>query len=391
MLANVALFSLFSDHESFHGSCGDNVRRAAELQLSGGTSQEEDENQRKQKNQLRFGMKTQHKGHSGRTAVTKAKIKRPGSPYHLSCMTVYQKDGGKGSVHCKDEDEQNLEDLVTGDNENNHSSSSARAKWFLSTNQWQGFVPLQIPSIDSAPNEEISDTRKLTDDVPDSNEMSSAVSQSLEKMKENHLLFYKIACDISISDTDITKNDGNSNGRGSPRPEEEEEEEVVITESGREATHVLNTSSHQENSNSSPHLPSIIENNASINNSLQDSTGEMSPATEVCVDEKTHQNIHEDTLRQEDKDPENIHGAPGQEIDCDVDGNAKTRYVKAKEDGKSEQKRSKEMKKCSSLSEENKEKQECSITASGSVCEGRSVMRSASFGKARVTVLRTSL
>lgn len=330
-------------------------------------------------------MKTQHKGHSGRTAIAKAKVKRPGSPYHLSCMTVYQKDGGKGFVHCKDEDEQNLEDPVTGDNENNHSSSSARAKWFLSTNQWQGFVPLQNPSIDSAPNEEISDTRKLTDDVTDSNEMSSAVSQSLEKMKENHLLFYKIACDISISDTDITKNDGNSNGRGSPRPEEEEE--VVITESGREATHVLKTSSNQENNNSSPHLPSIIRNNASINNSLQDSTGEMSPATEVCVDEKTHQNIHEDTLRQEDKAPENIHGAPG-------DGNAKTRDGEAKEDGKSEQKRSKEMKKCSSLSEENKEtvqKQECSITASGSVCEGRSVMRSASFGKARVTVLRTSL
>ncbi|KAF6734760.1 hypothetical protein FQA47_013450 [Oryzias melastigma] len=62
----------------------------------------------------------------------------------------------------------------------------------------------------------------------DSNGMSSAVSESLEKMKENHSLFYKIACDISISDSDITKSDAQI----ASHPEEE----VLITESSPKET-----------------------------------------------------------------------------------------------------------------------------------------------------------
>lgn len=327
-------------------------------------------------------------------------------------MTVYQKDGGKGFTSCKNGAEERFEEL--DDNESDFESSDLRAKWFLSTNQWQGFIPLQIPGIHSLCNEEISDIGKhpeCTDDVADSNEMSSTVSESLEKMKENHSLFYKIACDISISDTDITKNDGNSNGQTSPRPQEDEQ--LVITESvPEEAIHTFGISSNQESKDSSLHLPSRVnENSPSINNKLQDSTVETqdkaainisaSPAKEACVHEEIPQKEYEDTVRQEDqleKVKETIHGAPGCDHGLDEDAKTKEGHSETKEseDGKVDQKRSKEKKKCSSLSEESKEAvqergNDHSITPSSSVYEGRSVLRSASFGKARVTVLRTSL
>lgn len=310
-------------------------------------------------------------------------------------MTAYQKDGGKGFTSCKNEAEQKLEEPAADNSESVFSSSDLKAKWFLSTNQWQGFIPLQISGIDSLRNEEISDIGKhpvCTDDVTDSNEMSPTVSESLEKMKENHSLFYKIACDISISDTDITKNDGNSNDQTSPGPEVEQQ--LVITE----------------------HLPSHVdENSPTMNKKLQDSTMETqdkaaihfsaSSAKEDCVHKENPQKEYEDTVRKEDqleKDRETIHGAPVQHTDCDhaLDENAKTREeqseAKESEDRKVDQKRSKEMKKCSSLSEENKETVQergnhHSISPSSSMYKGGSVIRSASFGKARVTVLRTSL
>lgn len=333
-------------------------------------------------------------------------------------MTAYQKDGGKGFTSCKNEAEQKLEEPAADDSESVFSSSDLKAKWFLSTNQWQGFIPLQISGIDSLCNEEISDIGKhpiCTDDVTDSNEMSPTVSESLEKMKENHSLFYKIACDISISDTDITKNDGNSNDQTSPGPEVEQQ--LVITESvPEEATHNFGISSNQENKDSSLHLPSHVdENSPTINKKLQDSTMETqdkaaihfsaSSAKEDCVHKENPQKEYEDTVRKEDqleKDRETIHGAPVQDTDCDhaLDENAKTREeqseAKESEDRKVDQKRSKEMKKCSSLSEENKETVQergnhHSISPSSSMYKGGSVIRSASFGKARVTVLRTSL
>lgn len=277
-MTNSAPF-LFLDRESYHGnrSRGDIIRRPAELQLSSETSQDDDEKDghvKKSKSQVRFGNKTQHKDHSGRTGVAKTKIKRPASPYHISSMTVYQKEGAQGFTSCKDGEEKKLEEPATDDNESDFSSTDLRAKWFLSTSQWQGFIPLQIPVIDSFCGEEISDTENqpaCTDDVTDSNEMSSTVSESLEKMKENHSLFYKIACDISISDTDITKNDGNSNTQTSSRPDEEE---LLIAESvPNEPVHNVERSSNQENKDSSLHLSSDVnENGLSINSKLQDST-----------------------------------------------------------------------------------------------------------------------
>lgn len=327
-------------------------------------------------------------------------------------MTVYQKDGGKGFTSCKDGEEQKLEEPAADDDENDFSSSDLRAKWFLSTNQWQGFIPLQIPGIDSLCSEEVSDIENqpaCTDDGIDSNEMSSAVTESLEKMKENHSLFYKIACDITISDTDITKNDAQT----SSRPEEEE---LLITESGLdEATHNVGRSSNQDSKDSSLHLPSDVnENSLSIDNKLQDSTLETqdkaasnapaSPAKEPCAYEEIPQKECGDTSEREShlKAGDTIHGAPVQDTDFEqaLGEYAKTREeqsgAKEPEDRKVDQERSEEPKKCCSSSEGNKETVQergnsNSITQSSSVYEGGRVIRSASFGKARVTVIRTSL
>ncbi|XP_074476215.1 pleckstrin homology domain-containing family A member 4 isoform X3 [Sebastes fasciatus] len=373
---------LKSDHRFYdgYGSC-DHIRGPAELQLSSGTSQDEDERDRhvkKSKCQVRFGNKTQHKDPSGRTAVAKTKIKRPASPYHISSMTVYQKEGAKGFTSCKDGEEQKLEEPAADDNESDFSSSDLRAKWFLSTNQWQGFIPLQVPGVDSC-NEEISDIENqpaCSDDATDSNEMSSAVSESLEKMKENHSLFYKIACDISISDTDIAKNDGgNSNAQTSSRPEEEEEEELMITESvPDETTHNVGRFSIRRSKDPSLHSPSDVnENSLSINNELQDSTQDKA----AC----------EDTSRRDSQLEvrETVRGAPSDQAPDDEHAKTREEQSGAKEskDGKVDQERDEEPRKGRSLSEEN--------APSSSVYEGGSVIRSASFGKARVTVLRTSL
>ncbi|XP_070708602.1 pleckstrin homology domain-containing family A member 4 isoform X3 [Pempheris klunzingeri] len=407
-----------SDHESYdgHGSRGDNnIRSPAELHLSSGTSQDEDERDRhgkKSKSQGKFGNRTQD--HSGRARVAKTKIKRPASPYHISSMTVYQKDGGQGFTSCKDGEEQKLEEPAADadDDESDFPSSDLRAKWFLSTNQWQGFIPLQIPGIDSLCSEEISDTENqplCSDDVTNSNEMSSTVTESLEKMKENHSLFYKIACDISISDTDITKNYAQTTSRS-------EEEELLISESGLdEATHNAGRTSDEESKNSSLHLPSDVnENSLSIDNKVQDPTLEpqdktasntsASPAEQPCVHAEIPQKEREDTSRQESqlKVRETTHGAPVQETASDqaLGEDAKTRGehsgAKESEDMKVDQERSEEPKKFSGSSEESKETvrgrgDSHSIPPSSSLFEDGRVIRSASFGKARVTVLRTSL
>lgn len=408
-VANSALL-LSSDHESYHvyGSCGDAIRGPAEHQLSSGTSQDEDEREghmRKSQSQDKFGNKTQHVVHSERTGVAKTKIKRPASPYHISSMTVFQRDGGKGFTSCKEGEAQKLEEPAADDSESDVSSSDLRAKWFLSTNQWQGFIPLQIPGIDSLCSEEISDTEDhpaCADETTDSNEMSSAVSESLEKMKDNHSLFYKIACDISISDTDITKNDGNSNAQTSSRTEEE----LPIAQSVPDE---VTLNEKQESKDTSLHLLSDVnENSLSINENLQDSALETrdraalntsaSPAKEACVYEEIP--LKEGEEGGSERVRETTHGAPVQNSGSAQapDENAREEHSGAKrtDDTKVDHERSEGPKKCRSFSEESKltvqeRGNNHSITSSGPVFEGGGVIRSASFGKARVTVLRTSL
>ncbi|XP_023149585.2 pleckstrin homology domain-containing family A member 7 isoform X5 [Amphiprion ocellaris] len=390
------------------GSSENNFRSSAELQLSSTTSQDHDEEQqhvKKSKTQGKFGNKTQH---SGRAGVAKAKIKRPDSPYHISSMIVYQKDGGKGFIGCKDDEQKQVEEHIDDDNESDFKSSDVRAKWFLSTNQWQGFMPLQIPGIETLCNEEMTDIDNqpaCSDDNNDSNEMSSTVSESLEKMKENHSLFYKIACDISISDSDITKNDGNTCAPTSTKPDEEET--LLITESvPAEETGKGGTSSDKESKDTSQHLTSEDnEISQTADNKHQDSTVENqdkevrmisgNPLEEGRVNEKTTAKESEDNSGQELKlkVTETINEAPVQYTDSDQ---AVDECTKMSEDKKEDQESAKVLKKCRSLSENNNQivqehgdKHAASLSSSS--FEGGSVIRSASFGKARVTVLRTSL
>ncbi|XP_041670764.1 pleckstrin homology domain-containing family A member 7 isoform X2 [Cheilinus undulatus] len=399
-----------SDHEPHDGSgsCGENFRRPLELQLSETARGEDERNQhvKKSKCQLRFGSKTQQKDHSGRAGVAKAKARRPDSPYHITSMTVYQEDGGKGFSSRKDRQEQELEEPVT--DKNDFTSSDVRAKWFLSTNQWQGFIPLQIPGIDSLGSVETLDMENQptgTDDATDSNEMSSTVSESLEKMKENHSLFYKIACDISISDSDITKTDGNSNTQTSSRPEEE-----CITEAvPGHAPHDGRKSIDQEGEDYSHYLKSDVdENREMINNNHKDSSQETQDKAasdntsttpeDNCINKEIPEKECEDTTRQEIqlKVTETSEGAPVQDTVSDQAAveSAMTRDEhsgsKESEDNKVDQDRFEEPKEC--LSEENKEtSNNHSIASSSPAYESGKVIRSASFGKARVTVLRTSL
>ncbi|AWP17599.1 putative pleckstrin -likey domain-containing family A member 4 [Scophthalmus maximus] len=409
-----------SDHENqqwYDGyeNRGDNTRKPAGLQLSSGTPQGEDDRDghvKKSKSHIKFGDKTQRKGHSGRTGVAKTKVKRPASPYHISSMTVYQKDGGMGFINCKIEEDNMSEESAADDNESNFSSSDLRAKWFLSTNQWQGFMPLQIHGIDSLCNEDETDIEQqpaCADDDADSSEMSSTVSESLEKMKEDHSLFYKIACDISISDTDITKNDGNTNVQVSCRPEEEEE--LLITKSAPD--HLTSNAVRSSNQDSSLGLATDAdESSLSTVSKVQDSTVETlekitldistSPAKDACVYGEFQRQECEDTSGHENqpKVKDTNHGDSAQDADSNQapDERAKEReeHGCVNEDRKVDQDRSDELTHCGGSSEESKDTvqergESDSVTPSGSVYEGRGMSRSASFGKARVTVLRTSL
>lgn len=346
-----------SDFEPQHRSCEDSISVLTEPHLSSGTAQEMDKRDRTKKqiiNPNRFGIKTQHKDHSDR----KGHIKRPDSPYHISSMMVYQKGGGKGFTVCKNEDEQKLKGpAADNDAENDLGSCDVRAKWFLSTNHWQGFIPL--PCKDSP-----SDSIKFNDNLTDSAEMSSAVSESLEKMKDNYSLFYKIACDISISDTDIAKKDGQT----SPGPEEKEP--LIITEAVEE----INQESNQDDKN-------VLKDLTPEKQGKLASSTSASPAKEDRVPKGTPQNGSEDVVCQEDLKPrESPLRSSGQVTNGDhsLDGKANL----GGEDSKT-----KELKSSCSLSDEQKDKVQ---QRPSSACEAGSGTQSASLGKARVTVLRTS-
>ncbi|CAI5659117.1 unnamed protein product [Oreochromis niloticus] len=388
------------------GSCGDNLRSSAELQLSSAISEDKEKEHQELNNQAKLENRTQH---SGRPGVAKSKIKRPASPYHISSMTVYPKDGGKGFIGLKDDEQKKIEENPDGDdNESDSKASDLRAKWFLSTNQWKGFIPLQIPATETLCNEEAADNQAASsDDITDSNEMLSAVSESLEKMKENHSLFYKIACDISISDSDITKNDGNSCAQTSSGPEEKEP--LLITESvPADAASNVGPSSEQENKDvTQPMSSNGNESSETADSKPRDSTVELQEKAtkDASVFEKSAANECEDNSRSESQ--LKVKETTGRVCigDTDpiqtLDGSAsQTREERSgtKESGdrKDGRVRSEELKKSASLCEEKNENvpeqgNKSAAALSSSVREAGRVIRSASFGKARVTVLRTSL
>ncbi|KAM4624354.1 uncharacterized protein ACJ7VT_005211 isoform 2-T2 [Polymixia lowei] len=399
----------------------------AELRTSSGTSRDEDEGDER-KNQLKrpFGNKTQHKDYSGRKGAAKHKIQPPSSSSHTSSVTVYQGNGGTGfRMDCSDETNKELEELNSY-GESSPLSTNLRTEWFLSTNQWQGFIPLQNHGIEPLCDEEIlniNDQLEGRDSVNDSNEISSVVTQSLEKMRENHSLFYKIACDISISDTDITRNDGNSNIRTPSRSDERTElltnesipeEEVCSAERPSDkqsqdsglsmSSKSLNASSENNGdslSTSNKHPDSTLVNQdtqATVSAKAPSNTSTMS-AKELCIYEDIpEKEIDEDNSRQES----GLRGTSDQGVESDQasDKRGKTgeenHEMKESEEMKVDQERSEELKKASSLCEESKEPAQDrgsvnSKTQSRSVYGGGRAAQSASLGKTRVTVLRTSL
>ncbi|XP_061666441.1 uncharacterized protein LOC133495599 [Syngnathoides biaculeatus] len=266
---------------------------------------------------IKFPSRTQHKSHSRRAGVA-TKIKRPPSPHHVA------------SLSCGENDERELHEPERDDG--NPAASDLRLKWFLSTNHRLEFLPLHISDADVGTEETSREEDRrpaCSEDGSDSVTMSSAVSQSLEKMKENHSLFYKIACDISVSDTDITKN-------------ENSREEPVITEC------VVGTGSDRESQGFSRKLPF-------------DAHAERVDALRSYLEETEHGSRPQD----------------GQASESDRDGNGGT-------------KRSSGQDRCK-VNQDVAEDREHLKTSSGSLQREKLVGRRDSYQKAKVTVFRTSL
>ncbi|XP_024140155.1 uncharacterized protein LOC112153922 [Oryzias melastigma] len=340
-----------SDHKRLQSS-NENSNLCGEVQ----------DNDKKAKIQPNSGHKTQH---SEKEGVAKTKIKRLPSPHHISSMTVYQEDGGKGF-------RSNQTQYPDDDNDYDARSSDLRAKWFLSTKQWQGFIPLQISPSETLPSDDSESQTTSLDDTTDSNGMSSAVSESLEKMKENHSLFYKIACDISISDSDITKSDAQI----ASHPEEE----VLITESSPKET-----TSNPEAEQTEKEKDGKVELQSSENSlCIQESPKKLEDRS---IQDCELQIIEAVSAAWVDSDQ--------QQSDC-AETKGEHSVMKKPVDRKVDQEGSEELQKSTSLSKVINENElergdKRSISLSSFVREGGGVLRSASFGKPRVTVLRTSL
>ncbi|XP_070962909.1 pleckstrin homology domain-containing family A member 4 isoform X6 [Oncorhynchus clarkii lewisi] len=163
-----------------------------------------------------IGNKTLHKGHGDRKGIMKCKKeKEPStSSNKISSMTVYQTDGGLQFKRCEDkEQEEDQKELSSYHVESSSLSTNLKAEWFLSTNQWREFIPLRDHGIESLCQKEtlnVDNDPTSHDAGTDSNGDTFSVSESFEKMLENHSLFYKITSDINLSDTDITMTDGQS-------------------------------------------------------------------------------------------------------------------------------------------------------------------------------------
>ncbi|XP_061565068.1 uncharacterized protein si:ch211-234p6.5 isoform X3 [Cololabis saira] len=377
--------------------CLDNLSSCAELQLSGATSEEKEGRQHvsKSKSQAKFGYRTQH---SGRAGITKTKLKHQASPFHISSMTVYQEEGGKGFTGYNDDEQKHLERQAAGDTEKNAKSCDLKAKWFLSTDQWQEFIPLQIPNLDTPLNEKTADDDSQQHCSDDSNGMSSTVSESLEKMKENHSLFYKIACDISISDSDITKNDAPT----SSRPEEEKALMVEATsipseQEDKDSSQQASTDKKSVTSEKR-HKDVTVETQHSLNefkNSVKLTSVQEEITPKDCGGNSRGSG---EPLRGGDA----LTGAhlgdidSHQRLDDCAEAKEEKREMKNSDPRKADQERSEEVKNCTSLTKvrngnEQEQDNKQSNSLSRSAHQGGALIRSASFGKPRVTVIRTSL
>uniref|UniRef100_A0A3P9J9C0 PH domain-containing protein n=1 Tax=Oryzias latipes TaxID=8090 RepID=A0A3P9J9C0_ORYLA len=334
------------------------------------------------------GNRTQRSGEKG---VAKTKTERQPSPYHISSMTVYQEDGGKGFRGYNEQKNQN--EFPEDDNEYDVRSSDLRAKWFLSTKQWHGFTPLQVSPLETVPSEENADLETQAtslDDTTDSNGMSSAVSESLEKMKDNLSLFYKIACDISISDSDITKSDAQI----STHPEEEN---LLISESVLKETTSNPASSHEQVRKDSRHHLTAEQQTEKVQDRNVESSERSACIQEIPkkLEDRSIQDCELQIIEAVSAACVEHTDSDWQQSDC-AETKEEHSAIKKPVDRKVDQEGCEELKKSTSLSKvinENEQEKEDkrSISLSSFVHEGGGVLRSASFGKPRVTVLRTSL
>ncbi|CAB1337816.1 unnamed protein product, partial [Coregonus sp. 'balchen'] len=387
-----------------------------------------------------IGNKTQHNGHSDRKGIMKhKKEKKPStSSKQISSMTVYQTDGGQRFKRRCEEEEQ--EELSIDHGESSSLSTNQRAEWFLSTNQWREFIPLQDHGIESLCHEE---TLNLDNDPTshdagtDSNGATFSISESLEKMLENHSLFYRITSDINLSDTDITMTDGQSVS------DQEEKMEGATSEISRadEVTYSVVRPTDQQIEGCHPSESSTSHDTATDNsgditttNEQQDSTSmdlnaqltlsgnqtscaSTKPAHDLCIYEEIPDN---DALSKATEEP-------SQESQWKMKKSQESRKPNPESSGNPESEQAPSMDTCgksktgegncgivetvdmkveqegtavlkvgnSSLGGEREEavqkRGSLSKTNSLGLYEGESADRSASFGRGRVTVLRTSL
>ncbi|KAJ7984556.1 hypothetical protein DPEC_G00356020 [Dallia pectoralis] len=163
-----------------------------------------------------FENRIQLEGRRDRKGVMKHKKQKkpPISSNHISSLTVYQSNEGQiFEKRCEEEQQQNREELLASHGEHIFPSTNERAEWFLSTNHRSEFIPLCDQGMGSTCREEtlnlINET--TSDDAGTAlNCASFSFGESLEKMLQNHSLFYKITSDINLSDTDIAMTDGHS-------------------------------------------------------------------------------------------------------------------------------------------------------------------------------------
>lgn len=373
-----------SEHKGLRSS-DENSSLCEEVQFLDAKSQDNDKEHQEVNNS---GNRTQR---SGKKGVAKTKTERQPSPCHISSMTVYQEDGGKGFKGYNEQKNQN--EFPEDDNEFDVRSSGLRAKWFLSTKQWHGFTPLQVSPLETVPSEENADSETQAtslDDTTDSNGMSSAVSESLEKMKDNLSLFYKIACDISISDSDITKSDAQI----STHPEEEN---LLISESVLKETTSNPASSPEQVRKDSRHHLTAEQQTEKVKDRKVESSERSACIQEIPkkLEDRSIQDCELQIIEAVSAACVEHTDSEWQQSGC-AEAKEEHRAIKKPVDRKVDQEGCEELKKSTSLSKvinENEQEKEDkrSISLSSFVHEGGGVLRSASFGKPRVTVLRTSL
>ncbi|XP_062330966.1 uncharacterized protein si:ch211-234p6.5 isoform X2 [Osmerus eperlanus] len=257
--------------------------------------------------------KTQHKEQSSRKGIMKRKKKASPSTNHHSSKPVYQRDADhRFNMTDEVEREGDQEDVSANEGQASSSSSNLRTEWFLSTGQWQGFMPLQNHGTEPLFDEGTSivdPPLPCCDTGMDSNEDCSSVSQSLEKIMDNHSLFYKIACDINLSDNDITMTDGDSNVQASTNQKEvamELTNEVLRAEEviysvvrateqhgespGCHGTSATNCNGNIITANKQPESPSTDKDTPPTVSPEEKGRASVKPVHELCIYEEIQDN-----------------------------------------------------------------------------------------------------